>query len=544
MSTQTVTAQAEIDRKKALNRARVARHRAKKKAAKAVEARVQPGHNVRDTVPDIRRAVDWIERTLVVPVGISALQPFVIWPWQRDFLDGAFGLGIDEAGLSVARKNGKSGLIAAVLLAFLAGPLNRPLWRAIVTSLTAQLAAELKAQIRDIANASGMGEVVRDWRSPTPGRVTGRDKSEVTFLAADKGTGHALGADLAIIDEGGLMGDNLRPLWNAVHTCTSGRGGRFMTISIQGDGPMFAELRERRDEPGVYFQLHAAPDGCDLDDRDAWAAANPGLGPIKSVEYMESAARRVANTPADQSYFRAYDLNNPLDPGREMICTVQEWLACVDDSATLSGPVCLGVDLGGSTSMTCAVAIDAAGRMKIWSAFPDKPSIAERQAADAVGNRYQRMLEAGELILYPGRVVPVGEFLRTVLDELTLTGCDVEVLGADRYRKAEVEQLLDDAGAKFRLVLRGTGASAVADGSHDVRAFQRLVVAQGIRVRQSIVMESAIAESAVARDTGGNPKLDKSRARGRIDALQAGVIAAGLHIIQRERKSATHRIVG
>ena len=41
-------------------------------------------------------------------------------------------------------------------------------------------------------------------------------------------------------------------------------------------------------------------------------------------------------------------------------------------------------------------------------------------------------------------------------------------------------------------------------------------------------MRVAIAGSAIATDAAGNPKLDKAKARYRIDALQAAVIAVGL----------------
>ena len=41
-------------------------------------------------------------------------------------------------------------------------------------------------------------------------------------------------------------------------------------------------------------------------------------------------------------------------------------------------------------------------------------------------------------------------------------------------------------------------------------------------------MEAAIRDSAIARDAAGNPKLDKHRQKGRIDALQAGVLSLGM----------------
>ena len=82
--------------------------------------------------------VDWIER-LTVPTGPLAGRRFALGDWQRRFIRGALASGVREAGLSVPRKNGKSGLVAALCLAGLCGPLNRPNWQAIVTSLTGAL---------------------------------------------------------------------------------------------------------------------------------------------------------------------------------------------------------------------------------------------------------------------------------------------------------------------------------------------------------------------------------------------------------------------
>ena len=45
---------------------------------------------------------------------------------------------------------------------------------------------------------------------------------------------------------------------------------------------------------------------------------------------------------------------------------------------------------------------------------------------------------------------------------------------------------------------------------------------------RNALMAMAIAESSVRYDVAGNPALSKQRHLGRIDALQAGVIAVGL----------------
>ena len=127
-------AESAVDRKRRLARARQRRRRARLRAdreAVAPRPLIEPPPADLDLIP-------WIER-LTVPTGPLTGQPFTLGEWQRDFLAGALNDGIFEAGLSVPRKNGKSGLVAALCLAGVCGPLNRPNWQAIVTSLTGAL---------------------------------------------------------------------------------------------------------------------------------------------------------------------------------------------------------------------------------------------------------------------------------------------------------------------------------------------------------------------------------------------------------------------
>lgn len=473
----------------------------------------------------------WSKERLRVPVGPLAGSPFIIRPWQVRFLRGALRPGIREAGLSVARKNGKSGLIAALILGYLVGPLNRPGWRGAVVSLTARLAQELRDAIAGIVTASGIEGV--DLKRLI---IRGHRGASVEFLAADRATGHALGLDLAVVDEAGLLLERDRPLWNAMLSSTSGRDGRLVCISIRGEGPMFDEMARRADDPAVFWTEHAAPESASLDDPKAWAAANPGLADgIKSRRYMVDAARRARTIPADAPSFRAYDLNLPQEPSREMILSVRQWMECVVDRLPArSGDCLLGWDLGGSASMTAAVAYwPTTGRMEAWGAFPSNPDLRERGDADGVGGLYIQMRERGELVLYPGRVTDVRRFLEDTANRLA--GERIVAAAADRHRKEEAQDALQAVGVNWPMQWRGIGKSHTADGSADVRAFQREVLSGHVATVRSLLMESAIAASSIERDSSGNPKLEKASSRGRIDALQAAVLALGLGARWRSR---------
>ncbi|MDD9990380.1 MAG: hypothetical protein OXP75_01125 [Rhodospirillales bacterium] len=480
---------------------------------------------------DLAATIAWIEDTLKVPNGPLAGRPFRVEGWQAEWLHEAFADGVREAGMSVARKNGKSGFIAAVLLAGLLGPMNRRDWRGVVTSMTGFLAAELRDAILSTAKASNLFDRISLYKAPPPGRIIGRRGARLDFLAADKATGHAIGCDLALLDEAGLMQENQRALWNAIFSSVSGRDGRFWAISIQGTGPMFAEMEKRAGSPSLHWRKWSAPLECEIDDEDAWHAANPGLiGGIKSRDYMRDAAERARGASGNEMYFRQYDLNQPVDAERQVIVQVRDYRACIaEDAPDLAGDIVLGIDLGGSVSMTCAAAYSLeTKRLKTWGAFGDDPPLSKRAKSDRMGSLYDRMVREGELRLYPGRITPVIPFLEQVFAEIAGKG-RVIAIGADRHRKEEARTAFDTANISYVPVKwRGQGASATADGSHDVRAFQRAIFDKRICTPGSTMLESAIASSVLRFDKAGNPAIDKAANNARIDALSASVIALGL----------------
>lgn len=70
------------------------------------------------------RVIAFIERFCVVPEGKLIGQPMRLDPFQKLFILDIYDnpVGTDMAILSIARKNGKTGLIAGILLAHLVGP--------------------------------------------------------------------------------------------------------------------------------------------------------------------------------------------------------------------------------------------------------------------------------------------------------------------------------------------------------------------------------------------------------------------------------------
>ena len=468
---------------------------------------------------------EWSRSRLVVPPGhAKAGEPMELPTFALAWLREALAPGIREAGLFVARKNGKSAVVAVLLLACLTGdgPLRRAGFRCGVASLNREKSGELWQQCLDIATASGI-EDVRFMKVPK--RMVSW-WGTTGFLSADKSAGHAAGYDIALIDELGLFDEKGRALAAGMLSSTSARDGRLLAISILGNSPLTAELVQRREDPSVVVHSYQAAPGCALDDESAWRAANPGISEgIKSRDYMADMSRRAAALPSEQANFRSFDLNQPGTPGVDAVVALDQWEAVERQPKPERSGLCfIGFDAGGSSSLTAAAAYwPDTGRLDTWGGAGDTPDLAVRGEADGVGDRYERMADRGELRTWPGRVTPVGKFLAWVVEELA--GEEVATAAADRYRQAEAQDALDAAAVSWPMDWRAQGSGK--DGSEDIRHFQRAVEGATLRPGQSLLLKSAIQESVLRYDGNGNPALHKGRQRGRIDALSAGVLAVG-----------------
>ena len=240
---------------------------------------------------------------------------------------------------------------------------------------------------------------------------------------------------------------------------------------------------------------------------------------------MRARVAAVLSSPADQAFFRAHELNQPQAPGREQVCTPEEWAACeVETLPPREGPASVAFDLGGGESMTAGAAYwPATGRLELRAVFPEVPNLLERGRRDNVGTLYQQMAERGELGLSGRRVVDVGAFLQDFAKDVP----DVATAAADSFRREEAEDALENAGVTWPMDWRANMSGS--DGSHDLREFQRAVHEGRIRCLPLKTMREALLWADVKRiHAAEHPTLGKAKSRARIDVLAAAVLAVGI----------------
>ena len=207
---------------------------------------------------------------------------------------------------------------------------------------------------------------------------------------------------------------------------------------------------------------------------------------------------------------------------RDVLLTADEWLLCeTADLPPPEGECVIGIDLGGSASMTaCTLYWPTTGRLEALGTFPSNPSLSDRGANDGFSGRYSEMHDRGELSILGDKTVQIAQWLLEVMEQVE--GENVAALIMDRYKQAELGEAIDRAGIRTPIVWCGTGWR---DGGEDCERFRRAAFNGKVKSRPSLLLRSAFADAVVLKDPANNLKLAKARSTGRIDAVQAAVIA-------------------
>lgn len=496
-------------------------------------------------------AIRFLEN-LKIPEGPRAGQALKLAPFQRQFVKGALADGVNTACLSIGRGNAKTALSAGLALGAVMGVWDRQPRREILIAARTRDQARIAFDfvvgfIRSLPDDDQKAFTIR--RSPRLEIEYDGDGGGhfIRAIAADGKTALGSAPTLVLMDERGhWQADQGEALEHALLSGLGKRGGRALIISTSAadDAHPFSVWLDQ-EQPGVYRQEHRPAPGLPADDLDSLKEANPGaaFGIGADLAWLQAQARRaIARGGSTLTSFRLYNRNERVSgETRDVLLTVDEWLACeTADLPSREGQVVIGIDLGGSASMTAAAFFWAeTGRLECLGTFPSKPSLADRGASDGVGGRYVEMQDRGELSTLGDMTVPVASWLMQVMAHVA--GEAVAAITADRYKQAELGEAIDRAGIRCPIIWRGQG---FRDGGEDCERFRRAAYDAKIKSSPSLLLRSAFSARPVslfagaARDRRGSPAWPV-RGRGSRHAAPAFVLSAHPGARARCNNSAT-----
>jgi phage terminase large subunit-like protein len=321
------------------------------------------------------RATAFVERFVRVPKGTGARRRLKLRPWQKEIVHGLFDEPQPRQGLvSIPRGNGKTTLASALGLYGLLGDGVEGAQVVCVASDERQARILLNTARRMVELDPDLAARVQVFKDRL---YVPQTDSTLLALPAEPAALQGWDPSLCVLDE-------LHVVTSDVFEAMSLAAGKrehslLLAISTPAkdtDSVMWrlVELGRSGEDPTFYFREFAAPAGCDLDDEDAWAEANPALG-----DFLHADALRSTLRTSRENAFRRFRLgqwvqldDTWLPPGA--------WAACADLERAIpaGGEVCLGVD--GSFSLDCTVIVAASvddrphvELVELWEAGEDQP---------------------------------------------------------------------------------------------------------------------------------------------------------------------------
>lgn len=499
-------------------------------------------------------------QALVHTKGRFARKPFIPTDWQReDILKPLFGQVVynetakcyvrkyRSVWIELARKNGKSELLAGIVLYLLL--------------FDNEIGAEIYGAAKDRDQARIIWDVAERMviLSPVLSRKAGLRIRAFEKRIIDESTGSYyriiprdaegnLGHDpLAVVFDEIIAQPDDR-LWNAMRTAVGSRlQPMVIGITTAGDDPSsfaaneHAEAVRVQDDPARaphrFVYVRNTPAEADPWDEANWYHANPALGDFLSLEALRDEATEARNDPAKENAFRQFRLNQwvnqssrwmPMHLYRE--CTGDVWPNALWRPEALVGrEVWCGLDLSAKQDLTSFSVFgppkgDQPGEMLWWHWLPEEALPGLDQATSGQASLWVR---SGFLRLCEGAVIDYLDLCEQITN--IIKPYKVREITYDKWSGEFVRQELQRRLGKTPLVANEPTYAGMTLPLHELMALTSMK--QWVHHANPVAM--FCFDAVEIRKSAENPQLikpskpDRRPDRKRIDAVVTAALAVG-----------------
>jgi phage terminase large subunit-like protein len=505
-----------------------------------------------------QNAIDFIQECVKLAKGTKdrpAGQPFILELWQRAIVANLFGWKrpdgtrrYRECFIYVAKKNGKTALVAAILL--------------LVLATDDEYGAELysAAASRDQAallfqHASGMVKLEEELSSRLTvyGAKGGSQQraivnesmmSSYKCLSADADTADGANPHFVAADE--IHRHRNAELIDVLQKSTATRAQPIVMYTSTADynrpspcNELLKRAKRVRDNKGdpkkVGFDPEFLPVLYEVRKEDnwrdpkVWRQANPNIGVTLTEDFLARECRKADETPSELNNFLRLHLNIVTDADEAWI-SLDKWDACsglLKDETPKAwrarvleeskGCSCfVGMDLSAKIDLTAIVLIfkpdDPRGTWRIVPFFWVPAETAEdKEKKDRVP--YAAWQRDGFVSLTDGNEVD-SQALRRFLNQ-SESEYPISELGYDEWNATELaRQLREEDGFGDRMVIVRQGSKSLSD---PMKEFEAMVMSGRVEHGGNPVMHWMIGNLCVKRDENDNIQPNKRKSTGRID---------------------------
>lgn len=492
------------------------------------------------------RNMRFCERYLKIVGPDGKPQPLKLQDFQESFLYSILDNphGTRKAIFSVGRKNGKSYLISCILLCFLVGPEARMNAQIVSGAMSRDQASIIFRQARDMVMLS---DELRPLIKVIPSKKTLIGiplNCEYTALAADGATAVGLDPQLILCDELGQIIGERSDFISALATSQGARQDPliiYLSTQAPTDGALFSREIDNaitNQDLRTVCHLYAAPEDCDLMDREAWKMANPALGIFRSEQDLYDAVVEAQNMPSKEGQVRNYYFNMRVNTDSPFVSKTV-WQENGEQPQSLKGKkVFCGLDLSAVSDLTALVLVSEQGDVECRFWLP-KEGLIEKAKRDRVP--YDVWEKQGHLLTTPGNAIEyeyVAHELKRIFDEY-----DIHQINFDRFAMKFLLPWLRKAGftekqlEKFNDFGQGFISLGIA-----VRELETKLLQRKLKHGQNPILTMCAGNAVIEQDAAGNRKFTKKKSTGRIDGMVSLAMAVDALARYEENAVKTYQV--
>lgn len=509
--------------------------------------------------PKMRRSdicIRFIEENMIFPDGVHAGKPVRLVEEQKEIIRLILDpVGKDEDGndilprrgyVSLPRKNGKTFLVACVLLTFLLGPFAVRFGQLFSTGVNLRQAAlTFDMCKRIIEHSPRFSPLLHDDKSII---LRQHPRNEIEYvplgtvyrsLSSDKGGPLGTSPVFVVHDEVGLVKGTKFELFESLETGSAAQANPLtLCISTQapGDNDWFSvhlDAAAKGDNKRNVVKLWTCPTTIDWKSEEALKVSNM-LWDYMNRDELREQQKDAIEKPSRSNSFRNYHLNQRIKATEGWI-TNEIYDKNREEPGEIDGAeVFAGFDLSERrdiTSLSCAYQVPGSDKVSIKT-FNFMPLETIQQLAETDKEAYEEWAEEGLIIATPGAKVRyeyVAEFLFGLSKRFTF-----RKIGYDRWRFSVFEDHLLNAGfsqdwidTTFMKVNMKFGDDKpdlpVMDTCIDIT--ETYLDDGKLALGCDPVLRMAFDNVAIHRNTGGQRAMDKSGHNRRFDPALATSVA-------------------
>lgn len=426
-----------------------------------------------------------------------------------------------KAIFSVSRKNGKSTLIAAILLCFIVGPeakLNSQIVSGAMSRDQASIIFKQASQMVSLSpKISPIVKIIASKKTLI-GTVL---NTEYRALASDGSTTVGLDPQLILCDETGQV---VGPDSDFISALVTSQGARKdpLVIFLSTQAPTDNDYLSREiddaiisQDPKIVCHLYAADPDCDIMDMDQWKKSNPALGIFRSEEDMKNVIEEAYRMPSKESSVRNYYLNQRVNTDSPFVSKTV-WQENGEKPDAIKGKkVFGGLDLSAVSDLTALVFVTEDGDVESRFWLP-KNGLREKSKADRVP--YDVWEREGYLEATPGSAIEY-EYIAYELKRI-FDNYDVQSINFDRFAMKFLLPWLKKAGLTDAQIEKFNefGQGFVSLGGA-IRELESRLLQRKLKHGNHPVLTMCAGNARVEMDAAGNRKFTKKKSTGRIDGM-------------------------